>query len=173
MSNSVVNLTPQCMSEFERLWRDALDNLDEQAGKAQEPEAQEQKESQEVEPSQSFSTAGTTCACTPTAVQDSARLIAYVISGYAKGSYSGGWCCDRCRRSGSGERWFCHEHSANICFGCEPKGGCMSARMRFLPFDREITPCDMRRVRKGSRAQRAQARASLGAGLAGCDSWNL
>ena len=47
---------------------------------------------------------------------------ACVPSSYNGGAYGGGgWVCNSCRRSGSGERWFCQLCSDDFCFRCNPK----------------------------------------------------
>ena len=44
-----------------------------------------------------------------------------VISAYSGGGashYTDGWECDRCSRTGHGQRWFCHACQSDVCFDC-------------------------------------------------------
>jgi hypothetical protein len=43
---------------------------------------------------------------------------AMAISDFAEGNYSGGWRCDKCGKSGTGERWFCQPCTSDICLDC-------------------------------------------------------
>ena len=45
---------------------------------------------------------------------------ACVISNNRAGNYQGGWICDTCRRRGTGDRWFCAQCHADLCFSCSP-----------------------------------------------------
>lgn len=44
-----------------------------------------------------------------------------LLSNYSEGEYRHGWICNRCRRSGTGERWMEIETTSDLCFDCVPR----------------------------------------------------
>ena len=43
-----------------------------------------------------------------------------MVSNNRAGNYRESWICDTCRRRGTGDRWFCAQCHADLCFSCSP-----------------------------------------------------